>query len=109
MIELLKVAEEVLEKASHKIHAQKVTARLEVSPLTKAHALLDKGAKEVKRDESIMKTVNGKLQFCIFVENVAATCTRERAKVTRKKAGLSTLWWCPRIVQSPATPFLNEV
>ena len=52
MIELLKVAKEVLEKASHKIHAQKVTARPEVSPLTKAHALLDKGAKEVKRDES---------------------------------------------------------
>ena len=71
IFELLKGIDKELEKATYKIHQRK--------SLTKAHALFFKGLKEMKGEESKVKTIYGKTSnFFFYVgKEVAATYTRE--------------------------------
>ena len=74
-----------------KLHGQEVSARLEVSPkrkpLAKAHALFDKGLKEVRGNESRINVVYGKIQKSFCVGSAMA------AKHTPEGEGLAGEGW----------------
>ena len=112
MIDVLKGVKEELEKAACKIRGQEMKARQEVSPqrkpLTKAQALFYKGLMELKGDGSKIRVVYGKLQILFFCVEISQPSIPAKAKVSQRKAGLSTPRCCPRLVQSSATPFLKQ-
>ena len=90
MIDLLKGMKEELEKAAYKIHGQNVKARPEVSPqrkpLAEAHALFFKGLKEMKGDESKVRTFMETLNFLLRGE-------RNRSQIYREGQGRAEEGW----------------
>ena len=69
-------------------------------PLAKAHALFDKGLKEVGGNKSKINVVYGKIQMSFLWEASWLQNTLLKEKVLQEKAGISNLKLLPQSVRS---------